>query len=286
MPRRRMSSVNEVIVSSWAIFGSLTNVPLPRRRTSRPSRTRSSSAARTVSRETPRSALSCRSDGIASPTASCSIRSSTRCARLGLLGAVDGHRCAHHDRNRGCGQDHVCPCWSTDCSRFATSGLDHLPRTCIHCRDDRLRRAQHRSAGCGGRRSRPPLHARARRADERRRRDRAAAVAAAAPAIAALVDASPQRLAAGGRLIYVGAGTSGSLAALDAAECEPTFAVRRSTALVARRATEAEDDRTAARARSPALGVSATATWSSASAPAAARRGSSARSRRPGRAGR
>ena len=32
MPRRRMSSVNEVIVSSWAIFGSLTKVPLPRRR--------------------------------------------------------------------------------------------------------------------------------------------------------------------------------------------------------------------------------------------------------------
>ena len=29
MPRRCMSSVNEVIVSSWAIFGSLTNVPLP-----------------------------------------------------------------------------------------------------------------------------------------------------------------------------------------------------------------------------------------------------------------
>ena len=29
MPRRRMSSVNEVMVSSWAIFGSLTNVPLP-----------------------------------------------------------------------------------------------------------------------------------------------------------------------------------------------------------------------------------------------------------------
>ena len=32
MPRRRMSSENEVIVSSWAIFGSLTKVPLPRRR--------------------------------------------------------------------------------------------------------------------------------------------------------------------------------------------------------------------------------------------------------------
>ena len=51
----RMSSVKEVIVSSWAIFGSLTNVPLPWRRTSMPSRTRSSSAARTVRRETPRS---------------------------------------------------------------------------------------------------------------------------------------------------------------------------------------------------------------------------------------
>ena len=33
IPRRRMSSVNEVIVSSWAILGSLTNVPLPRLRT-------------------------------------------------------------------------------------------------------------------------------------------------------------------------------------------------------------------------------------------------------------
>ena len=36
MPRRCMSSVKEVIVSSWAIFGSLTNVPLPCRRTSMP----------------------------------------------------------------------------------------------------------------------------------------------------------------------------------------------------------------------------------------------------------
>ena len=57
IPRRRMSSVNEVIVSSCAIFGSLTNVPAPRRRTRWPSRTRSSSAARTVSRDMPRSAL-------------------------------------------------------------------------------------------------------------------------------------------------------------------------------------------------------------------------------------
>ena len=32
-PRRRMSSLNEVIVSSWDIFGCWTYVPLPRRRT-------------------------------------------------------------------------------------------------------------------------------------------------------------------------------------------------------------------------------------------------------------
>ena len=77
MPRRCMSSVKDVIVSSCAIFGSLTNVPLPWRRTSNPSRTSSSSAARTVSRETPRFVDSWRSEGIASPTPSCSIRSST-----------------------------------------------------------------------------------------------------------------------------------------------------------------------------------------------------------------
>jgi N-acetylmuramic acid 6-phosphate etherase len=49
------------------------------------------------------------------------------------------------------------------------------------------------------------------------------AVAAAAPAIAAVVDAVVERLAAGGRLVYAGAGTSGRLAALDAEECEATF---------------------------------------------------------------
>jgi N-acetylmuramic acid 6-phosphate etherase len=53
----------------------------------------------------------------------------------------------------------------------------------------------------------------------------AASVGAAAEAIAAAVDAVVERLDAGGRLVYVGAGTSGALAALDAAECESTFAV-------------------------------------------------------------
>ena len=49
------------------------------------------------------------------------------------------------------------------------------------------------------------------------------AVGAEAEAIAALVDDVVERTAAGGRLVYVGAGTSGGLAALDAAECRATF---------------------------------------------------------------
>ena len=34
-----------------------------------------------------------------------------------------------------------------------------------------------------------------------------------------------ERLAAGGRLVYVGAGTSGRLGTLDAVECVPTFGI-------------------------------------------------------------
>ncbi len=49
------------------------------------------------------------------------------------------------------------------------------------------------------------------------------AVAAAAPALAAAIDAIGERLAGGGRLFYLGAGTSGRLGVLDAAECPPTF---------------------------------------------------------------
>src|SRR5437763_12846318 len=51
----------------------------------------------------------------------------------------------------------------------------------------------------------------------------AAAVGAAAAPIADAVDEIVARLERGGRLVYVGAGTSGALAALDAAECESTF---------------------------------------------------------------
>ena len=49
-----------------------------------------------------------------------------------------------------------------------------------------------------------------------------AAVDAARPQVAAAIEAIVARLARGGRLIYVGAGSSGRIAALDAAECEST----------------------------------------------------------------
>ena len=91
-----------------------------------------------------------------------------------------------------------------------------------------------------------------------------AAVARAGSAIAGAIDAVAERLAAGGRLVYVGAGTSGRLAVVDAAECESTFAVPpgRVVALIAggpeAAATaqeEAEDDRDAGAAAVRNLGV-------------------------------
>ncbi len=51
----------------------------------------------------------------------------------------------------------------------------------------------------------------------------ARAVSRELPAIARAVDAIVRSLRSGGRLFYVGAGTSGRLAVLDAAECPPTF---------------------------------------------------------------
>ena len=50
-------------------------------------------------------------------------------------------------------------------------------------------------------------------------------VAKALPQIEALVEATVTRLGAGGRLFYIGAGTSGRLGVLDASECPPTFGV-------------------------------------------------------------
>jgi len=106
----------------------------------------------------------------------------------------------------------------------------------------------------------------------------ARAVGRALPALTRLSAAAARALAGGGRLVYAGAGTSGRLAAADAAECPPTFGVApsRVVALVAggatalRRAVEgAEDDVGAARAavrrvrvgsRDLVVGVSASGT--------------------------
>ncbi len=49
------------------------------------------------------------------------------------------------------------------------------------------------------------------------------AVEGASEALSAAVDAVAMRLSKGGRLFYLGAGTSGRLGVLDAAECPPTF---------------------------------------------------------------
>ncbi|MEU1486400.1 N-acetylmuramic acid 6-phosphate etherase [Streptomyces sp. NPDC005752] len=50
-----------------------------------------------------------------------------------------------------------------------------------------------------------------------------AAVAEKLPQIAAAIDATAERMARGGRLVYAGAGTAGRLGVLDASECPPTF---------------------------------------------------------------
>ena len=78
----------------------------------------------------------------------------------------------------------------------------------------------------------------------------AAAVKHALPEIARAIDLIAAALGSGGRLIYVGAGTSGRIAALDAVECPPTFNTPRrmvqfvmaggASALVA--AVEADED--------------------------------------------
>src|SRR5713101_654736 len=51
----------------------------------------------------------------------------------------------------------------------------------------------------------------------------ASAVERALPQVAQAIDWIAEALASGGRLIYVGTGTSGRIAALDASECPPTF---------------------------------------------------------------
>ncbi len=82
----------------------------------------------------------------------------------------------------------------------------------------------------------------------------AGAVADAEASIAGAIDAIVERLEAGGRLVYVGAGSSGRAAAADAAECGPTFSTDRIVAVTTEE--EAAEDDAAAGARDlSALGV-------------------------------
>ena len=92
------------------------------------------------------------------------------------------------------------------------------------------------------------------------------AVGAAGQAVAEVVDAVAERLRGGGRLVYAGAGTSGSLAALDASECEATFGtgcdqvvavVAGADARTASEREAAEDDETSGRRAIAALTVRA-----------------------------
>jgi N-acetylmuramic acid 6-phosphate etherase len=74
-----------------------------------------------------------------------------------------------------------------------------------------------------------------------------AAVAEAGDELAAAIDAIVERMRRGGRLIYAGAGTSGGLAALDAAECSSTFGSPPGEVLAVVADQDAdEDDRAAA----------------------------------------
>jgi N-acetylmuramic acid 6-phosphate etherase len=70
----------------------------------------------------------------------------------------------------------------------------------------------------------------------------AAAVRAAGGPLAEAVDAIVERLRRGGRLVYVGAGTSGRLAAVDAAECPSTFGIEPERVLALVAVDEAHED--------------------------------------------
>ena len=95
-------------------------------------------------------------------------------------------------------------------------------------------------------------------------RNAAAAVERALGAIAAAVDAIAARLRAGGSLHYFGAGTSGRLGMLDAAEIPPTFSadptlvvghIAGGTAALTSAVEEAEDDSAAGRADAAAANI-------------------------------
>jgi N-acetylmuramic acid 6-phosphate etherase len=76
----------------------------------------------------------------------------------------------------------------------------------------------------------------------------AGAVADAAESIAGAIDSIVERVEAGGRLVYVGAGSSGRAAAADAAECGPTFSTDRIVAVTTEEEAAEDDTETSARA--------------------------------------
>src|SRR5215467_9321514 len=94
----------------------------------------------------------------------------------------------------------------------------------------------------------------------------AAVVGRALPAIAAAVDAIAERLRAGGRMVYVGAGSAGRLGVLDASEWGPTFGVPEGQVValmaggaeaVTRAVEGAEDDERAGAAAAAGLALAA-----------------------------
>jgi N-acetylmuramic acid 6-phosphate etherase len=94
----------------------------------------------------------------------------------------------------------------------------------------------------------------------------AAAVVEELPHIARAIEAIAAQLRSGGRLIYLGAGTSGRLGALDASECAPTFNTSSEMVIgwlaggpdaLGAAVEEVEDDANAGRADAERLGVSA-----------------------------
>lgn len=64
-------------------------------------------------------------------------------------------------------------------------------------------------------------------------RKTAPAVGKTIPQIQKAVEMATRALAGGGRLVYIGAGTSGRMGALDAAECAPTFGTKQVIAVLA-----------------------------------------------------
>src|SRR5436190_13495154 len=80
------------------------------------------------------------------------------------------------------------------------------------------------------------------------------AVGEIAAELGAAIDAVVERLREGGRLVYIGAGSSGAIASLDADECEATFSTEpgQVTALIAGAGLASAEEREAAEDDGPA----------------------------------